>query len=143
MNIVRLVARLLLGLIFTIFGLNGFLQFIPVPPYTGLANDFIGVLDASHYMVPVFAIQVGCGLLFLVNRYVPLALALIAPVIVNMVLFHLLMAPGTILPAGIAAVCWAVLFYGNRRAFAGILGQQPPPPAAEARSWPMSAPSNH
>lgn len=116
------VARLLLGLLFTVFGLNGFLHFInPPPPPLPLAGQFLGVLGASHYMVPVFALQFACGLLFLANRYVPLALTLIAPVIVNILLYHVLMNPTGILPGAVAAVCWGVVFSSVRPAFAGIL----------------------
>lgn len=120
MKIATLVARVLLGLMFTVFGLNGFLHFIPTPPYPGLAGQYMNVLVASHYMVPVFVLQLGAGLLFLLNRYVPLALTLIAPVIVNILLFHVLMNPTGIVPGAIATVCWLFVFYSARPAFAGI-----------------------
>ena len=120
MKIASTVARYLLGIMFTLFGLNGFLQFLPMSPMPPLAGQFIGLLVTSHYMVPVFLIQLLCGLLFLVNRFVPLALTLIAPVIFNILLFHVLMNPGGIVPGTIATVCWAILFYRLREAFAGI-----------------------
>jgi hypothetical protein len=124
MKIVSTIARYLLGLMFTIFGLNGFLHFIPMMPMPPLASQFMSVLAASHYMVPVFLLQIISGLLFLLNRYVPLALTLIAPVIVNILLFHVLMNPSGIVPGVIATVCWLVVFYSVRQAFAGIFRQQ-------------------
>jgi putative oxidoreductase len=124
MKIVSIVARYLLGLIFTIIGLNGFLHFIPMAPMPPLASQFVGVLVVSHYMVPVFLVQIACGLLFLTNRYVPLALTLIGPVIVNILLVHVLMNPAGIVPGVIATVCWFVVFYSVRPAFAGILRHQ-------------------
>lgn len=124
MRIVSTVARYLLGLMFTVFGLNGFLNFLPMMPMPPLASQFLGVLVASHYMIPVFLIQLVCGLLFLANRYVPLALTLIAPVIVNILIFHVLMNPGGIVPGVIATVCWLIVFYSVRPAFAGIFRQQ-------------------
>jgi hypothetical protein len=118
------VARYVLGLLFTVFGLNGFLHFIPVTPLPPLASQFVGVLAASHYMVPVFVLQLACGLLFLVHEYVPLALTLIAPVIVNILLFHILMNPSGIVPGVIATICWLLVFYNVRSAFAGIFRRQ-------------------
>ena len=89
-----------------------------MPPQAG---QFIGALVGSHYMVPVFVLQIVSGLLFLANRYVPLALTLIAPVIVNILMFHVLMNPSGIVPGAIATVCWLVVFYSVRPAFDGIL----------------------
>ena len=87
MKIVTLIARLLLGLIFVVFGLNGFLNFLSMGPMpTGLAGQFIGALSLSHYFWVVAALQVVGGALLLVNRFVPLALVLLGPVIVNIIL---------------------------------------------------------
>jgi hypothetical protein len=121
MKIASTIARYLLGIMFTVFGLNGFLHFIPMVPMPGLAGQFITVLFVSHYLIPVCAIQLVCGLLFLANRYVPLALTLIAPVIFNILLFHILMNPPGIVPGLIATACWFLVFYRFRAAFAGIL----------------------
>jgi hypothetical protein len=125
MKIVSTVARYLLGIMFTVFGLNGFLNFIPPMPMPPLAGQFFGVLVASHFMVPIFLIQVVCGLLFLVNRYVPLALTLIAPVIFNILVFHLLMNLSGIVPGAIATICWFLVFSSVRPAFDGILRDRP------------------
>jgi putative oxidoreductase len=121
MKIAALISRLLLALTFLTFGLNGFLHFLPQGPMpTGLAGQFMSVLTSSHYLAFVFAIQLVCGILFLVNRYVPLALAAIAPVIVNILLFHALMNPSGILPGTLAALFWCVLAYHARSAFEGL-----------------------
>src|SRR3954468_23437459 len=77
------IARYLSGVIFLVFGLNGFLSFIPLPPPEGVAGQFMGVLYATHYLWVIFAFQVISAVLLLVNRYVPLAVALLAPVVVN------------------------------------------------------------
>lgn len=124
MKIVSTIARYLLGLMFTVFGLNGFLNFLPMMPMPPLAGRFLGVLVESHYMILVFIIQLVCGLLFLANRYVPLALTLIAPVIVNILLFHGLMDASGIGPGVFTTLCWLVVFYNVRPAFSGILQRQ-------------------
>jgi hypothetical protein len=122
MKIAAQICRILLGIAFVVFGLNGFLQFLPQGPMpTGLAGQFFGVFMASHYYVPVFAVQFVCGVLFLVNRYVPLALIMIAPVIVNILIFHILMNPGGIVPGVIVTVFWMIVARSVRGAFAGIL----------------------
>jgi putative oxidoreductase len=128
MKIAAMIARYLLGVLFTVFGLNGFLHFIPQPPMpAGPAAQFTSVMAQTHYLVFVFAIQLLCGILFLINRYVILALVLIAPVIVNILLFHITMAPSGLPPGVIATVLWCVLAYRCRAAFTPIL--QPRVPA--------------
>ncbi|HEY0780041.1 MAG TPA: hypothetical protein VGD56_18900 [Gemmatirosa sp.] len=120
MRIASTIARYLLGLIFTVFGLNGFLHFLPQPPMTGPAGQYFVVLATTNYLILVFAIQLACGLLFLAGRYVPLALTLVAPVIVNILMFHALMNPSGIIPGLIVAVCWSLVFARVRHAFDGI-----------------------
>jgi len=93
MRIASVIARYLAGVIFLVFGLNGFLNFIPLPPPGGIAGQFMGALYASHYLWVIFAFQVIAGVFLLVNRYVPLAVGILAPVLVNILTFHALMAP--------------------------------------------------
>ena len=124
MKIATLVARILLGLLFLVFGLNGFLHFIPMAPPAGLAGQYMGALFLSHYLVAVFLLQTIGGALLLANRFVPLALVLLGPVLVNILLFHALMAPEGLPMALFATVLWAILFYAVRRAFVGVLVQR-------------------
>src|SRR4029078_2748531 len=108
MRTASLIARYLAGVIFLVFGLNGFLNFIPLPPPGGIAGQFMGALYASHYLWVIFAFQVIAGVLLLINRYVPLAVAVLAPVIVNILVFHALMAPSGISLAVLMALLWAL-----------------------------------
>jgi putative oxidoreductase len=124
MKIATLIARILLGLLFLVMGLNGFLQFVPMPPPTGLAGPYFTVLFVSHYMVLVFLLQVIGGALLLANRFVPLALILLGPILVNILLFHSLMAPAGLPLALLATALWGIVFYGVRRAFAGVFVQR-------------------
>ena len=114
------IARYLSGVIFLIFGLNGFLHFIPLPPPSGVAGQFMGALFVSHYLTLIFALQVIGGVLLLANRYVPLALAILAPVIVNILSFHALMAPSGLPLALFVTVLWALVFVQVRAAFAAL-----------------------
>jgi hypothetical protein len=124
MKIASTIARYLLGLMFLVFGLNGFLHFIPQPPPTGLALQYFIAVSASHYILFVFALQLVGGLLLLINRYVPLALTLLGPVLVNILLFHITMNLSGI-PMGLfATVLWFLVFYSVRSAFAGIFQQR-------------------
>src|SRR5258706_14219254 len=93
MRTASLIAQYLAGVIFLVFGLNGFLNVIPMPPPEGIAEQFMGALYASHYLVVIFAFQIIAAVLLLVNRYVPLAAAVPAPVIVNTLSFHALIGP--------------------------------------------------
>jgi putative oxidoreductase len=125
MKIVTLIARLLLGLIFVVFGLNGFLNFMSMGPMpSGLAGQFIGALALSHYFWVVAALQVAGGVLLLVNRYVPLALVLLGPVIVNIILYHVFL---NLTGAGLAiivVILWGIVFYSYRQYFSGIFVQR-------------------
>jgi putative oxidoreductase len=114
------VARYLAGVIFLVFGLNGFLHFIPLPPPSGIAGQFMGALFVSHYLTLIFALQVIGAVLLLANRYVPLAVAILAPVIVNILSFHALMAPSGLPLALFVTVLWALLFVHVRSAFAAL-----------------------
>jgi putative oxidoreductase len=122
MKTLSFVSRVLLGLVFLTFGLNGFLHFLPAPPPpAGLAGQYIVALFVSHYLSVVFALEATAGLLLLANRFVPLALAILAPILVNIVLFHACLAPQGYAPAVISVALWAVLFFRERAAFSGLL----------------------
>ena len=125
MKISTVIARFLLGLIFLVFGLNGFFHFIPAPPPpSGTAGQFVGALFVSNYLVVVFLLQIVSAILLLFNRYVPLALTLLAPIIVNILLFHILMAPSGLPLAIVVTVLWIVVFLSVRSAFAGLVQQR-------------------
>jgi len=120
MRTASVIARYLAGVIFLVFGLNGFLHFIPLPVPVGIAGQFMGALYVSHYLWVIFAFQVIAGALLLFNRYVPLAVAMLAPVIVNILTFHALMAPSGLALALFVAALWVVIFINVRRAFSGL-----------------------
>ena len=133
MKITSTIARYLLGLIFFVFGLNGFLHFLPSPPPTGVAGQFIGALFVSHFLVVVFLLELIPASLLLLNRFVPLALVLLGPVIVNIVLFHALMAPSGLPLAAVVVVLWLLTAAGVRHAFTGILQHR-------VQAWPDPRP---
>ena len=124
MNKAPLIARVLLGLIFTVFGLNGFFNFIPVPPMPEAAGSFMGALAATGYMLPLIkATEVVCGVLLLIGRWVPLALVVLAPVVLNIFLFHVFLAPtpdGLLLPI-VSLVLGIYLARVYRKSFSGVL----------------------
>jgi putative oxidoreductase len=121
MKIVALIARIVLGLEFLVFGLNGFLHFIPNPPMQPSdMTTFSMLLFRSHYIVPVLTLQVIGGALLLIGRFIPLALVLLGPIVVNILITHILLNPAGLPPGALAAVLWLVLFYAYRRYFASI-----------------------
>ncbi|SRR6266404_4242092 len=125
MKILTLIARLLLGLIFFVLGLNGFLNFLSMGPMpTGLAGQFIGALILSHYFWIVAGLQVVGGVLLLVNRFVPLALVLLGPVIVNILCYHAFLNPTGIALALVVTILWFIVFYAQRQYFSGIFVQR-------------------
>jgi putative oxidoreductase len=120
MKIATIVAQVLVGLVFVVFGSNAFLQFLkgPLPP--GQAGEFLGILFASKWALVVGGVQVIGGALLLVNRYVPLGLTLLGPVIFNILLFHALLSHPGAGPGIVVAILWIFLFWRYRNNFAGI-----------------------
>ena len=126
MKITSIAARYLLGLMFTVFGLNGFLNFIHQPPPTNpLALQFFGAIITSHFAAFFFAGQVLGGLLLLFGFFVPLALTVLAAELFNILAFHLTMAPASIAPALVACVLWILVFLQYRESFKGIFSAKP------------------
>jgi putative oxidoreductase len=125
MKIVSVIARYLLGLMFTVFGLNGFLNFIHQPPPSNpLAIQFFIAISASHFAAFFFAMQLIGGLLLLSGFFVPFALTVLAAELYNILAFHLTLSPG-IAPALIACVLWLLVFLQYRNSFNGVLAVKP------------------
>jgi len=121
MKILTIIARSLLGLIFVVFGLNAFLQFIHMPPPQGMAGDFMKALFVSHYYYVVAVLQIAGGAICLLGRFVPLGLTLLGPVIVNILLFHIFLEPsGLPLAVGVGALA-LFLLWAYRAAFGGLV----------------------
>ncbi len=120
MKLIATIARYLLGFVFTLFGLNGFLHFLPQGTVPSLAAQFLGAVIQSHYMAVVFALQLICGLLLLANRYVPLALTVLGAILFNILLFHITMAPSGLPLAAFVTLLWALVAWRARSVFAPL-----------------------
>jgi putative oxidoreductase len=116
-----IIARLLLGLVFAVFGSNAFLHFIPMPPMQGQAGAFIGALISSGYIYVIALLQVVGGLLLLIGaRFVPLGLTLLGPVIVNIMLYHIFLDPSGLPMACVISVFALFLLWVYRYKFPAI-----------------------
>ncbi len=122
MRIAGTVARILLGLMFTVFGLNGFLHFLPMKsgPMSPLAMQYMGAIAQSHILTVAFAVQLVTGLMLLAGFFVPLALVLLGPVLANILLYHATMDPKGFLPGLVAFALWLIVFFSVLPSFAGI-----------------------
>jgi putative oxidoreductase len=126
-------ARVLLGVIFVVFGLNGFLHFLPQPPMSGPPAEFAGALFASGYMFPLLkGTEIVTGALLLSGRLVPLALTVLAPVVVNIFAFHLFLAPSGLPLPILITLLGVYLAWSYRSSFAGVLQVNAVPDAANA-----------
>ena len=120
MKIVAIIVRVLLGLMFIVFGSNAFLHFMQMPPMAGSAGEFIGAMNATGYLQAIAAFQVIGGLLLLIG-FVPLGLMALGPIIVNIVLFHIFMKRSGLGMALIVATLALFLVWYHRSSFAGLL----------------------
>ncbi|HEY1470467.1 MAG TPA: hypothetical protein VGF61_15600 [Candidatus Acidoferrum sp.] len=128
MRIATIIARILLGLIFVFFGSNAFLHFLPMPPMPpSPAERFLTSLVESRYVLVIGGAQVLGGLLLLINRYVPLALTILGAVIVNIISYHVFMAPAGVSLAVLVTILWAFLFYSYRQHFTTLFAQRAQP----------------
>jgi len=126
MNRVSTVARYLLGFLFVVIGLNGFFHFLPLlPPTSPLAIEYFTAVTVSHYMVPIFLLQLTAGILLLANRFVPLALVILAAILFNILLFHITMDPKGIGLGAFATILWVLVFLSYRPNFRAILSAKP------------------
>lgn len=130
-------ARILAGLIFTVFGLNGFLHFLPQPAPPPAAGAFLGALFHGGYLFPLLkGTEVAMGLLLLSGRFVPLALTVLAPIVVNIVAFHAFFDPHG-LPVGLVLVAAELyLAWVNRAAFAPMLRARAASSTAQTQELP-------
>lgn len=120
MKLVGTIARILLGLLFLIFGLNGFLLFMPAPPLGGTAGAFSGAMFSSHFMYFTSGVQVLCGVLLLLNRYVIFAIVVLAAVLANILAFHITMLPEGLPMALIVTGLWFLAALPLRAQFAPL-----------------------
>jgi uncharacterized membrane protein YphA (DoxX/SURF4 family) len=119
---IPVVARVMLGLTFTVFGANKLLHFLPQPPMSGPPAEFFGALFATGYMLPLIALtEIVAGVMLLSGRFIPLALTLLAPVIVNIVAFHLVLAPSGSGPAILVLALELYLAWSYRSVFRPML----------------------
>lgn len=121
MKAATIIARVLLGLVFVVFGSNAFLHFIPLPPMEGPSAAFMGAMAATGYLKVVAALQVIGGALLLLGRYVPLGLTLLGPIIVNIVLFHVFMDRNGLPMAIVVSALALFLLWRHRSSFAGLV----------------------
>lgn len=116
------IARYLLGLIFFVYGLNGFLQFLPQPELNAEAGAFLGALAATGYMFPLLKIlETLAGLALLTNRFVPFALLVLAPITVNILAFHAALDPAGIAVGLLAFLLNVYLLFAYKKYFDPIL----------------------
>ena len=115
-------ARLLLGLVFVLFGLNGFFNFIPFEAPAGEAGAFLGALATTGYMFPLIKIvEIAAGALLLSNRYVTLATLMLAPIVINILAFHIFLDHSGMLMACAVAALEGYMIYQNRETFKQLL----------------------
>lgn len=121
MKIAGIIARILLGGVFVVFGLNGFLNFLEPPPLEGDAGQFVGILHSSGYLMVIKILEIGGGLAVLSGKLTPLGLILLSPIIVNIFLFHAFLAPSGMPMASVLTLLSCFLIWRHWSVFSGIV----------------------
>ena len=128
MSKLPMIARILLGLVFTVFGANKIIHFLPMPPMEGAAGDLMGGLMKSGFFFPLLgAVETVAGLLLLSGRYVPLGLAMLAGPVVGILAFHVTLAMAGLPVALVCLLLEVYLAYAYRDSFAGVLNAKAAP----------------
>lgn len=118
----QLIIRVLLGLILIVFGLNKFLQFMPFPPMPDAAMEFMGALGKSGYIMPIVAIvEIVTGVLIIFKKFMPLALIVLFPVLLNAFLFHLFLDLAGVGGAAVAIAMNVFLIFANKESYKELL----------------------
>jgi uncharacterized membrane protein YphA (DoxX/SURF4 family) len=112
--------RILLGVFMLFFGLNKFLNFMEFPPIPGDGGTLMGIYISSGFMKLIGVLEIVCAILLLVNKYVPLALVILAAILFNALMFHLMHDPGTAMGAALGCILSIILVWGNKHRFSGI-----------------------
>ena len=125
MKIVSVIARYLLGFLFTVAGLNGLLKFQPQAlPVNPIGAQFVTAITQTHFDAFFFTVQLLGGLLLLSGFFVPLALILLAAELYNILAYHITLAAGAA-PGLAACVLWIVVFLQYRDSFVGVFAAKP------------------
>jgi putative oxidoreductase len=124
MKIAVLIARILLGLVFLVFGLNVFFPFSPMQPMPWDVGTLMSLMFQHRWFHFYGVLYIIGGLLLVIGRFVPVGLVLLGPIIVNILLFHLTLAPSGIGPGLVCAVLEVFLIYAYWPAFRGIFASR-------------------
>jgi putative oxidoreductase len=121
MKYLPIICRIALGLVFLVFGLNGFFSFIPLPAFEGAAIDFMGGLGASGYFFPFLKMtEILCGIALITGFFVPLALAVLFPITINIFLFHIFLAEAGLIPSFVFLCMNVFLANTYRNSYEGL-----------------------
>ena len=134
------IIRIFAGFILVLFGLNGFLGFMPMPEMPASAGAFMGALAAAGYLMPlVMLIEILVGAALLANRWVPLALTVLAPVLVNIIGFHLFLDPAGLAPGILLTAMTLFLAWQHRDLYRGVLSQSRTRAISEVQNTELAA----
>ncbi|GAC1414452.1 MAG: hypothetical protein NVSMB62_00350 [Acidobacteriaceae bacterium] len=126
MKLAVIIARVLLGLLFFVFGLNAFFHFIPMQPIPGDAGTFVNIMYAHGWLTFLGILYALAGALLLTGRYVPVGLVILGPILVNILLFHITLAPSGIAPGLVATLLELFLIWAYWPAFRPIFTENKP-----------------
>ena len=125
MNKLLLISRVFLGVVFLLAGLNGYFVIFGLEPFIATSPEAMALFEFEYLLIAEKSLEVICGILLLINRFIPLALAILSPIIVNIFLLHLFLDHSLLLLAVILLIIYGYLVWHYRENFKGILEKKP------------------
>ena len=116
-----IVARFFLGIVFLVAGINGYVYLFGLEPFVATSPEAMQLFQFDYLLVVEKSLEIICGILLLVNRYVPLALAILAPLVANIFLLHVFVDHSLLALAIVMVIAYGYLLYHYRMKFRRVL----------------------
>ncbi|WP_060204196.1 DoxX family membrane protein [Sporosarcina koreensis] len=121
------ISRLFLGVVFLVAGINGYFVIFDMEPFIATSPEAMALFEFKYLLIVEKSLEVICGILLLLNRFIPMAIAILAPIIFNILLLHLFLDHSLLLLAVLLVIALGYLLFSYRKNFLGVLERKSDP----------------
>ncbi|MFS0575012.1 hypothetical protein AB1K83_05230 [Sporosarcina sp. 179-K 3D1 HS] len=126
-NVLTKLCRFFLGFVFLVAGVNGYFVIFGLEPFIATSPEAMALFEFDYLLIVEKSLEIICGILLLMNQFVPLALAILSPIIANILLLHLFLDPSLLLLAVLLVITFSFLVFSYRKNFISLLERKPKP----------------